>query len=95
MPPIVWTSLIADEYGVIDYARLSRFVSVLLAVAAGIIVIVGAVLELGFRVQLPSEHANTATWVMLAPITAGKVSDAIAGLLARKKNGATKDSNNA
>jgi hypothetical protein len=76
MPVIKWETLLTNAEGVIEYDRLSRFVAILLACLGALVVIIGAVLELGFGKVLPSEHADTAVWALVLPFTGGKIADA-------------------
>jgi predicted anti-sigma-YlaC factor YlaD len=82
---IQWSSWIADDKGVIDFARVRQFVSTLLALAGGVTVVAAVILELALKVDLPSGMVLIACGVLVGPLTGGFVADGISGVLASRR----------
>jgi hypothetical protein len=71
MPNIKWSTLIADDSGVIDYARLKSFTAIVLGLLGAAVVLGAAVLELGLRETLPDSAVSTAVYALVVPLTGG------------------------
>jgi hypothetical protein len=82
---IRWQTLIADDEGAIDFARMKQLVSIVLALVGGGVVIAAVILELALKVDLPSGMVLIACGVLVGPLTGGQVADGIAGQLASRR----------
>lgn len=72
---IRWATLIADPSGVIDYARVRSLVSIILAMAAGIM----AVWVVFIVRDINEALVSIAVGALVLPLTGGKIADGIAG----------------
>lgn len=84
MPTIQWSSLVCDDAGRFDYSRVRSLASVLLAVLAGLVVVAAAVIELGLRQEVPHTALLIAIGALVAPLTGGKIGDALASRFSGK-----------
>lgn len=71
--PIRWSTFITDADGVVDYDRVNHFIPALLALVGGIVMVAAAVLEVGTRVQLPTEQILIVGGALVLPITGGQL----------------------
>ena len=71
--PIRWSTFITDADGIVEYDRCKSFVSILLALAGGAVMLAGAVLELTRAVELPTQMIVIMGTVLVAPITGGMI----------------------
>lgn len=74
---IKWSTLIADDGGNIDYARLRSFVSVLLAVCGGALMIFAGAMEIVREHDLPTDHVLLAAGALVLPLTGGRIADGV------------------
>lgn len=84
MSPVRWGTLIADELGVIDPARVRALVSIALAIAGAIPLVLAMV---GMTNDCGGSHLPLGAGVLVAPLTTGRVADAIRGLTSRGRDG--------
>lgn len=73
MTRIRWETFITDEAGVVDYLRVTRLVATLLGLCGGITL----TLAMAGLVH-PQAYVTLGTSALVIPITAGKVTDALA-----------------
>lgn len=78
MSTVLWSTLIFDEMGVIDYARVRALISILLALGGGVALLLSMA-----GVLHPGEYVTLGTSSLVLPLTGGKIADAIVG----RKNG--------
>lgn len=83
---IHWSSLIADDKGDIDLDKLAHLAAIALAILGGLVVILGAILEMVFRVTLPADLVGTVVLALVIPLTGGKVAKAIVSRKAPPSN---------
>jgi hypothetical protein len=69
--PINWSTWISGPDGTVDYVRVKSLVSILLALAAGLVMLAAAVLEVVSRVDIPTTHVLITGGAMLLPLTGG------------------------
>lgn len=77
---VKWGTLIADENGVIDGARLRALVSIALAIAGAIPLVLAM---LGRVTDCGGAHLPLGAGILVAPLTSGRVVDAIRGLTSK------------
>lgn len=80
---IHWSTLIANSEGDIDYTRLRAFVSLILALSGGALMIFAGALEVIQNHDLPTDHVLLAAGALVLPLTGGRIADGIAGRLAK------------
>ena len=71
MPRIHWYTLIADENGTIDQARLKSFAAVIMGLVGAAVAVAAAVLELVWQKDLPDGAVNTMLYALVIPLTGG------------------------
>ena len=80
-----WQSLIADVQGTIDYARLGKLVSILLALLGGLGLLAAMIVEIATKADVPTGTILITCGVLIAPLTGGHVADGISGVLASRR----------
>lgn len=75
---IRWSTLVADDQGVIDYSRVKSLIAVLLALCAGAVTTAVVVVEL----VSPTKTVDATIFgimvtALVLPLTGGKIADAI------------------
>jgi hypothetical protein len=73
MAPIRWETFLTDEAGVVSYDRVTRLVANLLGLFGG-----GALILAMAGILHPSDYVALGTSALVLPVTAGKITDAIA-----------------
>jgi ABC-type lipoprotein release transport system permease subunit len=82
MSGIVWSSIIADEQGIIDYVRVRSLISVMLALLAGVavtVLLVVVVVSKEVTRDIPTDTLAIIVAALIAPLTGGKIADILAG----------------
>lgn len=74
MAPIQWSTLICDGNGVIDHKRVRSLLVMVLAVGGAVPLILSM---LGIRVGPDTGHMALGAAVLVTPITAGRVTEAV------------------
>lgn len=81
---IRWSTLIADEQGVIDYQRVRSLASVFLALVGGVC----AVWVIFIVRELKHELVYAMIGALVLPLTGGKISDALQAVASKRASAA-------
>lgn len=87
MPPIIWSSLIADDHGHVQYARVKSLVAILLAFLGALVAIAAGVVEVVGNREVHTDAVLISVGALVLPLTGGVVAS---GLQLKKQEKADK-----
>jgi len=82
---IKWQSLLTDQTDAIDYAKLGKLVSIVLALLGGLGLLTAMAVEIATKVDVPTGTILITCGVLIAPLTGGHIADGISGVLASRR----------